>query len=187
MQYLLCFSAISLASEAPYGVQQGSSQAQAGETSWYIIQNWQRVCPLVLYVTLEQRAGQVRTVWLGPLMRVRGAFKHKSRSSPRPSRRGDPSPPLSVEEGEDKQDPSVPLVLTGILSFALDEVDAPASPSPLDNHRLFQELLRREVEQLKISLEEVQDFQHTFLSIPQSAGSGWVALPVNEAMLGKYT
>lgn len=59
----------------------------------------------------------------------------------------------------------VPSAMETISSLSLDEAVTPTFPSSLDNHRQFQELLRSVVEQLQISLEEVQDLQHKFLGI----------------------
>lgn len=87
-----------------------------------------------------------------------------------------------MEEGEDELDPLVTLVLRRVPSLLLDEVVAPASSFPLDNHRQFQKLLQRVVEELQISLEEIRDPQHKLLDILQPRGSSQAALPVNEAI-----
>lgn len=85
-----------------------------------------------------------------------------------------------MEERKDEPDPLVPV---GILTSSPIALVVLASPFPLDNHRQFQKLLWRVVEELQISLENVQDLQHKFLDILEPVGSSCVALPVNEAIL----
>lgn len=87
--------------------------------------------------------------------------------------------------GKKKQqlDLTVPLVQSDILSSSPDEVVASALLSSLDNHKQFQEQLRKGAEALRSPLKEVNESSHKFLDVLHSKGPTTIAFLINNAIL----
>lgn len=75
-----------------------------------------------------------------------------------------------------------PLVST-VASSSPDEALIPASLSPPDDHRQYQELLQQGAMDLGILLEEIQNMQYQLLDIFQPQGPSQVDLSINDAIL----
>lgn len=69
------------------------------------------------------------------------------------------------------------------LSSSPVEVVAPASPSPLEDYRQYQDLLRGIMDTLEIPLEEIQHLTLKLLNILHSTAPSKVAFLINEATM----